>query len=346
VARVGGVTALAACALAIALAGAEGLAGGQAEAPSIRPIRPAQSDLYPSLRTVRELGGPGGATTDAGVGVYPALSEPQALSFPRPVAIEAARAYAAKRRGRVSFAVADARGGIAGRGLGRRYQSASLVKAMILVAYLDQVDRTARELSKDDRARLAAMIRVSDNDSASTTFRRLRPWALDRVARRAGLRSFAVFPADWGSTRVTAADQARFFLSLDTIPSSPDRRRYARHLLSSIASAHSWGIPRAARPRWRVFFKGGWRKGRSGELVHQAALLERGSRRVAIAVLTDGNPSQRYGEKTVRGIAERLLRGRRPADRVRSGTLSPITSLIGFRAPRPRGLRRLAAARR
>jgi Beta-lactamase enzyme family len=339
----GAVTAVLAGALAIGLVAAEGLAGGQEETAPARLIGTAGSGVYPSLRTVGDLGAPGDSTTDAGVGVYPALSEPQALTFPGPAAIRAARDYAATRRGRVSFAVADARGGIAGQAFDEPYRSASLIKAMILVAYLDQVERTGQGLTEADVARLQAMIRVSDNDSTSTTFRRLAPGALTRLARRAGMRSFAVDLSHWGGSQVTAADQVRFFLALDRLLPAQRRRRYARELLSHVASFHAWGIPRVARPRWRVFFKGGWRQGGSGEIVHQAALLERGPQRIAIAVLTDGNPSEVYGRATIRGIAARLLRaGDRAASAARAGTLSPIARLGGFQPPDARPLEPLS----
>jgi hypothetical protein len=85
-------------------------------------------------------------------------------------------------------------------------------------------------------------------------------------------------------------------------------RGYARGLLSHITPSQSWGIPAAARPRhWRVFFKGGWLP--SGlRLVNQVAWLERGETRVAIAVLTEGDPSMGYGEQTIRGVTRRLLK--------------------------------------
>jgi hypothetical protein len=83
-------------------------------------------------------------------------------------------------------------------------------------------------------------------------------------------------------------------------------------LLESVVSGQRWGLPRAARGSWRVYFKGGWRTTDSGELVHQAAWLTDGDRDLAIAVLTDAQPSRLYAIHTVRGIANRLLGRRRP----------------------------------
>ena len=55
---------------------------------------------------------------------------------------------------------------------------------------------------------------------------------------------------------------------------------------------------------WRIYFKGGWVP---PHRVHQVALLQRGRTRVAIAVLTDGAPSFRYGKQTIKGVGARLL---------------------------------------
>ncbi len=42
-------------------------------------------------------------------------------------------------------------------------------------------------------------------------------------------------------------------------------------------------------------------------MVNQVGLLERGNKHIAIAVFTDGDPSFGYGQKTIQGVAQRLL---------------------------------------
>jgi Beta-lactamase enzyme family len=327
-------------ALALALSAGAASAG----AAGLRLPGTADRGVYPTLREVPELSA---RQADAGVGVYPALGNPSRLVFPSAAAVEEARRFAATRRGRISFAVADPRGGISGVRPDDVFPSASLVKAMLLVAYLGQAEREGRELSAAETSRLDAMIRSSDNDSATGLFRQMGAGPVRALARRAGMRRFAV-GGSWGEARVTASDQARFFLALDRLLPAPRRREYARYLLANVMPAHRWGIPQAGRGRWRVFFKGGWRPNGQGELVHQAGLLEQGSRRVAIAVLSDGSPSEKYGQETVRGISERLLRPprRRAASTPRPapGRLAPLDDLDGYEAPQPRRLRPITPA--
>jgi hypothetical protein len=278
-------------------------------------------------------------------GRYPALTDPGLLAFPSAGAVDAARHYVRRRRGRVSFAVADRRGGIAGLHVNRTYRAASLSKAMLLVAYLNKLARERREPDRTEAFWLDAMIRVSDNESAISLYRRLGPHAMRALARRAGMHSFAIGGA-WSEAQVTAADQARFFLHLDRLL-APSQRVFARYLLSVVQPQQSWGIPAAARRlSWQVFFKGGWRPRGSGQIVHQAALLERGHRRIAMAVLSDDDPSEPYGHETVEGVARRLLTRARPApfrSVVRPGRLLPIRVLGGYRPPPSQPLRPLNA---
>ena len=159
-----------------------------------------------------------------------------------------------------------------------------------------------RPLTARERGLLGPMVKESDNKAGLEVYRSVGDLGLNAVAHAAGMRRFlgvgALFEA-----RITAADQARLFLRIDRLV--PARHRaYARALLSGIVAGQRWGIAPIARARhFAAFFKGGWRKG----LVHQAALLERRGRRIALAVLTSGEPTVAYGQATLAGVASRVL---------------------------------------
>ena len=231
--------------------------------------------------------------------VAPAAAAPPRRPFPRYRSIVEAQRFAAHRLGDVSFAVMRTDGRIRGLHPARRAPSASVVKAMLLAAYL----RSGRPLTPSIRATLDPMIRVSDNAAAHRIHAIVRDAGLRGVGRAVGMRRL-----DTGTwlfdTGITAADQVRFFFDLQA--AIPRRRLgYAKWLLRRIVPAQSWGIPAAARPRgWRVWFKGGWRTG----LTHQAGQLIRDRTKIAIAVLTTHSPSMAYAEATISGITRRLIR--------------------------------------
>jgi beta-lactamase class A len=209
------------------------------------------------------------------------------------------------RLGRVSFAIVDSRGVMHTFHGNRRYQSASLAKAMILVSYLNRPDVRHDALTKSERKLLGPMITRSDNDAASRVYMAVGPRGLAHLARRARMTGFAS-SYKWGGTQMTAADQARFFYRIDKL--LPRRHRaYALGLLAHVIPEQRWGIADAVPAGARVYFKGGWRPSAGGWIVHQAALLESGNRRVALAVLTDHDRDEKYGRATIRGLARRLL---------------------------------------
>ena len=213
-----------------------------------------------------------------------------------------AQRFARSRAGDVAFAVADEKGRLRGLNAGETFPSASVVKAMVMVAVFRHDGSGA--VSPRESGLLGPMITVSDNDAAEALFDEVGAAGLQAVARAAGMHSFFVNTALF-EAQITAADQARFFLKIDRLV--PARHRaYARRLLASITPAQRWGIaPVAAQRGYAAYFKGGWRTG----ITHQVALLERGGHRIALAVLTRGEPSQAYGEATLAGIAARVLAG-------------------------------------
>lgn len=233
-----------------------------------------------------------------------AAAQPAAASTWNERTAAAAR-YVQSRAGVESFALVDDRGRLHGHRLRMRAPSASLLKAMALVAYLNLPSVRGRPLRASDRALLGPMIRRSDNAAAGTVLRKVGSWRLYRLARRARMLDFSFAWPIWGHSTTTARDQARFFYRVDRLV--PRRHRaYTLAVLKSIVRSQRWGIPPARPPSWTIHFKGGWGSG-TGLVVHQSALLRKDGRRLAVSVLTRFNPSHSYGTRTIRGVAARLL---------------------------------------
>jgi len=268
-------------------------------------------------------------------GAAPAAAErPPRLSVTN-AEVRDARAWARQRDGRVAFAVAERGRPIRGLATARVYSSASVVKAMLLIAVLRA--HRHRALPAARRAPLEPMVRSSDNDAASAVYAQVGAAGLRDVARAAGMRRF-LDVGYWSSAQITAADQARLFLRLHAVV--PRRhRRYARRLLAGIVHEQRWGIAAVAdRHGLRILFKGGWRS----DLAHQVARVEHRGRAVAVAVMTDTDPSTAYGQATIRGIASRLL--------VRGTELMPVArparaARRSDRARQARAARRARSAR-
>jgi Beta-lactamase enzyme family len=224
---------------------------------------------------------------------------------PSPQRIESVKRFLSGREGINSFSVMDSRGRLHGRAQGRVYVTASVIKAMLLVAYLRKIG--GRLPNAAERGALGPMITASDNRAATAIYDRVGDAALRRLARRVGMRHFSV-AVSWGYAHFSAADQARFMARFDALTPKATRS-YARRLLSSIVPWQRWGFSRySLAAGWRTFFKGGWRRTGSGQLVHEVALFEHRGTRFSLAVLTDANPSMAYGTATLRGVAARLFK--------------------------------------
>ena len=241
----------------------------------------------------------------------------RAASRPWKPSVAGARRYARARLGDVSFAIVGRRTRLRSFRGARTAPAASVIKAMLLVAYLRQRSVRNRRLHADEKALLEPMIRVSDNAAGIQVAALLGDGRVERLARAARMRDFRwVYEPGWlgGLSQISARDQARFMLRYERYV--PGRhRRFARHLLGSVVSWQRWGIA-DVRPRgWRLYFKGGWgiNDDGVGTVSHQVAFLERGRCRLALAILTEHNPSTAYGTETLRGVAVRLLHGLRAA---------------------------------
>jgi hypothetical protein len=221
--------------------------------------------------------------------------------------------YSSHRHGVIAFAVRT-RTRFWGWREGETFPSASVLKAMLLVAYLDMPSVRNRPLRHADRALLGPLIRRSDNDAATRALAIVGSARVYSLAHRARMRHFTLVMRPWGFSRINAIDQTRYFLHIDALTATR-HRAYAMQLLRTITPVQRWGIARVRPRSWRLYFKGGWGD-RTGWVDHQVALLTRGHQRVSVAILTVHDQAHVYGRETLRGIALRLLRGLDSADAV------------------------------
>jgi hypothetical protein len=241
-----------------------------------------------------------------------AISAPAANALPQPVwakRVQAAEHYARGRAGLVSFALIDERGRWHGYRARAVVPTASLLKAMLLVAYLRMGSVRDRDLTAEERGLLGPLIRWSDNAAVATVLPRIGSRRLNRLARAAHMERFRLAWPVWGLSETTARDQSGLFHRIDALVPA-HHRRYALSLLRRIIPAQRWGVAEVPHEGWRLYFKGGWGSG-TGLVDHQSALLVAGHSRVSLSVTTRFNPDHEYGKATLRGVARRLV-GRLP----------------------------------
>ena len=186
--------------------------------------------------------------------------------------------------------------------------SASVVKAMLLTAYIDEPSVAHRTLTAGERSTLAGMIEASNDNDAQAIYNQVGNGGLEALAHRVGMTHFATNPQGiWGETLITPRDQTKYFLHIDKYMAS-SHRVFAMYLLNHIIPSERWGIGQVDHHGWRLYFKGGWGYG-TGLIDSQVAMLQRGCTRVSIAVLSMHDGSQAYGNATLLGIFSRLLQG-------------------------------------
>ena len=115
------------------------------------------------------------------------------------------------------------------------------------------------------------------------------------------MRRFATAPS-WGATRISTADQTRFFLKLDRFVGRRHRdtrwRCWARAAIAALGAGGAAGRAGTCTSRAAG--------ATTGEVDHQMALLTRDGRRVSVGIMTSQNPSKAYGDRTLEGVARRL----------------------------------------
>jgi hypothetical protein len=214
----------------------------------------------------------------------------------------------------VSVAVLDvASGKSAGYG-DARFDTASIVKTNILAALLLQAQDADRQLTARERAYASAMIRDSDNASATALWQAVgRAGGLDAANARFGL-------ADteggdglyWGLTQTTAGDQLALLQQVfgddDTSELSAVSRAYVQELMGRIARGQDWGVSAAASggvPGSGFALKNGWLPRTATGLwdVNSVGRVTVDGRAYLLAVVSNGNTTKEKGIALVEAAA-------------------------------------------
>ncbi|TDD65393.1 hypothetical protein E1298_41440 [Actinomadura rubrisoli] len=232
------------------------------------------------------------------------------------------------RTGTESVAVYDRKRGIrCAIASGRRYDSASVVKATILGALLRQAADQHRSLTSVEKSQAHKMITQSDNDAASALWRSVGRTRMQRFLNRAGMTHTVLGSGGyWGLTQITAQDEIAL-LSRFTKRNAllPDKSRaYALGLMNKVIPSQRWGTP-AGRPSgvtWHV--KNGWlpRHDRYWR-VHSIGTFDGHGEDYMIVVLTQDTPSMAYGVSTIERVARTVHQGLNPRMRSMTGQSIP-----------------------
>ena len=119
--------------------------------------------------------------------------------------------------------------------------SASVLKAMLLAAYLNRPSVARHWLTSYDRSLLNPMITWSSNAAADTVDEIIGSGGLRALATRVGMTHFVPAEPIWGESLITPRDQTKYFLHIDRDIVAV-HRAYAMHLLASIVPSQRWGI--------------------------------------------------------------------------------------------------------
>jgi hypothetical protein len=218
----------------------------------------------------------------------------------------------------VSVAVLDVASGD-GAGYGdARFETASIVKVNILAALLLQAQDADRQLTAQERTYASAMIRDSDNDSATALWKSIGlADGLDAANERFGLTDTEGGDGlYWGLTRTTAADQLALLQQVFGESGDPElseaSRAYLQELMGRIAVGQDWGVSAAASDASDegasgsgFALKNGWlpRTATGLWVINSIGRVTVDGREYLVAVVSHGNTTKEKGIALVEAAA-------------------------------------------
>jgi len=216
----------------------------------------------------------------------------------------------------------------------RHFDSASIVKAIILAALLRSHQEMGTPLSSWEQDEATLMITQSDNDAATDLWNEVGMRSLQHFLDLAQMDQTQLGQDGyWGLTQVTAHDEM-LLLKLLTRPNSvltAASRAYQLGLMARVISSQRWGTPAGAPDDVTVHVKNGWLPDGSGWHVNSIGAFTGRDRNYLIAVLTDDNASEQEGIDTIEAVAQAVHRdlnqGRLiPKARLAASVASPAPS--------------------
>jgi beta-lactamase class A len=189
---------------------------------------------------------------------------------------------------------------------GRQFDSASIVKAIILAALLRWHQEAGTALSPWEQGEATLMITWSDNDAATDLWNWVGRSRLEHFLGLAAMNETELGAGPyWGLTQVTAHDEM-LLLDLLTQPNrvlSAAYREYQLQLMAEVTAGQRWGTPAGAPAGVTVHVKNGWLPDGTGWHINSIGAFTGTGANYAIVVLTDDNPSEQYGIATVEDVA-------------------------------------------
>jgi hypothetical protein len=193
----------------------------------------------------------------------------------------------------------------------RHFDSASVVKAIILAALLRWHQETNQPLSANEKHLAKLMITQSDNDAATDLWNELGMTRLQHFLDLAKMNQTELgTDGYWGLTGVTAHDEM-LLLELLTKENSVlwnSSRSYELGLMANVISSERWGTPAGAPSDVTVHVKNGWLPDDTGWHINSIGAFNGHDENYMIAVLTDDSPSEQYGINTIENVARPVHR--------------------------------------
>jgi beta-lactamase class A len=194
---------------------------------------------------------------------------------------------------------------------GRHFDSASVVKAIILAALLRWHQETGTPLSATEQYEATLMITQSDNDAATYLWDEVGMARLQHFLNLAKMSETELGQDGyWGLTQITAHDEMLLLrlLTANNKVLTSSSRSYELGLMAKVIPSQRWGTPAGAPSYVTVHVKNGWLPDDTGWHINSIGAFTGNGRNYMMAVLTDDNPTEDYGIDTIQAVARLVHR--------------------------------------